>query len=213
MAEPHPDDLQLLAFVEDDLATGERDDVASHVRSCPACAATVDELTRAREALRTAPVLELPRDARKRISADLDARPPARRSYVSTMRLITILAPVAVVVAVVTAVLSLDGPGGRDDAGGGQGAAVAEESAGERDTAEGGGAAPEFEAETGGQQLSGSPLTSVQGPPRAVAAALRAEGFDARVVGRTVVVRGAAPEAVRRALAGRGRGPVTVVLE
>ena len=118
MAEPHPDEVQLLAFVERDLATGEHDDVANHLRSCPACAGTVGELASARAALRAAPILDLPRDARNRISAGLDTRPPARRAYVSPMRLVTILAPAAVVVAVVAAVASLDGPGGRGDADG-----------------------------------------------------------------------------------------------
>ena len=78
MAEPHPDDVQLLAFVEGDLATGEHDDLASHLRSCPACAGTVGDVASARDVLRAAPILELPRAARNRISAGPDAPPPAR---------------------------------------------------------------------------------------------------------------------------------------
>ncbi len=53
---------------------------------------------------------------------------------------------------------------------------------------------------------------SVEGPPREVARLLRRQGFDARVVDSTVLVRDAEAEEVRRALVGRPAGPVPVIV-
>ncbi len=69
------------------------------------------------------------------------------------------------------------------------------------------------EAGGGAEALTRPAVAQVVGPPRDVAALLRARGFDARVVDRTVLVRGASANEVTRALAGRPRGEVDVVTE
>ena len=87
---------------------------------------------------------------------------------------------------------------------GGDQAGSAAEGAGQTAAEDSGGgeAAPEAPAE--------EPVASVGGTPRTVAQALRRDGFDARVAGTRVIVRGADAEAVQESLAGRNRGSVEV---
>ena len=232
MTGPHPHDLELLDYVEDELPNARRREVGAHVESCATCEATVGELDAARAALRAAPTLELPADGRERIRAALADSDGGRRSTPSPLRLVALLAPVAVLAAVVAGVVTMADFGGDDAGGGGEAAMVeAEEDAASRGT-EGAGAedpdagagevgdsAPGDAAETppttGAQAplSAAGPVASVGGPAEEVAAILRDRGFDARAEGDNVVVRNARPRAVVQALVNRPRGPVAVAVE
>ncbi len=63
----HPDDGLILAFLEEELATGEEAEIRAHLAACAACGAEVDGLKRALE--RSARALTL-----------LDAEPPTREA-------------------------------------------------------------------------------------------------------------------------------------
>ena len=71
MPERHPDDHDLLAYVEDDLADAERDAVRRHLEPCPRCAAQVAEREAGRALLQAAPTLELAPQRRAEILAGL----------------------------------------------------------------------------------------------------------------------------------------------
>lgn len=215
MAEKHPDELELLSYVEEELPARDRQVVTEHLVACRSCADEVRRLETGRAALRTAPLLELAPERREEILASLPERRdpwgflrPARRVFV-------IAAPAAaaavLVLVFVLAATQLEG-GGDDD----ESAAVAEDS--------GGDAAGAFEtesatqgAEDGAQAETGTPaleargdlLRSVRGPAAAVVRLLAGEGIPAEVVEGDVVATG--PEAdVRAALADRPGGGVDV---
>lgn len=213
MAGTHPDELNLLSYVEGELRDSEHDSVATHVRACPECSSHVRELEAARDVLRAAPPLELPAH---RASLDLPARPEERRVYVSPLRFVTVLAPVAAVIAVVVALTGLptrdDAENGasRDAGGGALPTAPAE--------AESGAAAGEDSStlssgEPGGSSGARQLVARVQGPPGRVARVLRRHGYEVFVVDRSVVVRNAKPAEVRRALADERRGRVEVAVD
>jgi putative zinc finger protein len=220
----HPEDLELLAYVDDELPGDRRRALAEHLDACKACAETVSKLEAGRDALRAAPLMKLPPTMRERMSMTLDRfgperRQPVRRTYVSPMRLVTILAPVAIVVALIVTIADLTGNGGSEREAGGDAAAQAEREEG----AERGGATPtetraapestEDEAAPASGATALAAVSRVAGPPRAIAAALRRRGLDASVEGpRLVVVRGATDADVRAALAGRPAGRVRVAL-
>ena len=131
--------------------------------------------------------------------------------------------------AALVAALALAGCGGGDDGGGGGGGegggggdagagAEAQTStlgfppetapaAEERKADEGGG------EESDGSALAGAVVAMVQGPPSDVAAFLESRGYDARVADGRVIVRGADPADVDRALTGRPRGSVEVLVQ
>ena len=200
MTGTHPDELDLLSYVEGDLGGAARDSVIQHVATCPDCGTRVRELESAREVLRAASPLEFPRD---QAALELPPRPEERRVYVSPMRLATVLAPVAAVVALVIGLANL--PSGGDDAGGGAGDAAMEA---ERDAA--GGAAEEGAAT---DIATERPVAAVRGPAPEVAALLRREGFAARVASSNrVVVTDAAAAEVIRALQSRPGGRVEVIV-
>lgn len=214
MSELHPSELELLAHVEGELEEAERERVTAHVVGCSTCAGTVAELEAARAALRSSPLLEPPPELRRRLSDDLDLHTPPRRVYVSSMRLVTLLAPVAIVFALVAAVAALQRAGGGDEMGGGGGGEAARTTAAQgSDDAGGGAGEPTTEGAAEGAEGAATPLLSVAGPPGEVVARLRARGLDARLEDGRVVVRGGPPSAVRRALAGRPSGDVDVLLE
>jgi hypothetical protein len=193
----HPDELDLLAYVEEELPTLERGVVAQHVGRCSECWARIRELETARAALRESPELELPTRRRDRVLAGLRAKEPERRTHVSPRRLVTILAPVAVVLAVIGAIVSLEGGG--DD--GGSGGEAAQTDAGAAEEGGGADAAPTFRVQ----------LRRVAGPPRRVAEILRMRGYNAVVEGNSVVVGEA--RGIRRALADQPDGPIPVYVE
>lgn len=195
VSETHPDEIQLLDYVEGDLDTASRGVVEAHLAGCAECAEQIARLEAGREALRAAPMLEAPAGLLGELPEQ--AR-PARRSF-SPGRVIAVLAPVAAIAGVV-AIVATTNPkeGGGDEAGA---RAVAAETA---QAQEGGGQelAPAFDAAV---------VRSVAGPARDVLQVLLAKGFDARRLDGRVEVRGATPERVETALEDRPNGPVEVV--
>jgi hypothetical protein len=196
----HPEEVELLELVEDDLPAERRSAVSAHVAGCAHCAEAVRLLEAGKAALREAPRVELAPEQREAIVAGLPRRPARRRRFAG--RAIAVLAPVAAVVALAVTLASLDlGTGGGAEQGGEAAPAAREEAA----TAEAG-----AEEDTSATSLQARTL--VAGPAAEVAELLRDRGFDARVVGDHVEVRNADPEAVERALADRRPGAVRVVV-
>ena len=217
MAGTHPEDVELLAYVDEDLDAARTGEIAAHMRTCATCASQVRDLAAARDALRAAPLLHLPAKRRSRIMAGLPAPDqPARPRSRRLLALVTVLLAAAAVLAVVaaqengptvggeaeraaeqapsqTGETGRDGPGDTGRAGTGE--------AGRADQR----AAPEA-------ALSGAPpVARVDAPPNRVAKFLREQGYDARVVGRSVEVRTKRRTAVKRLLTGRfARGDVAV---
>jgi hypothetical protein len=200
----HPNELDLLAYVEEDLPEPRKAAVAEHVVGCQACADSVRQLETARQVLRSAPLLELPAGTRAAVLAGLPARAPKRRLRWRPGVVAPALAAAAVLAVVTGVVLTVDWSG-RDQ----EEAAEFAPSPAAPATSEGDAGAEAGGAEDDKRALS-SALRSVQGPPREVALYLRSQGFDARVVDSTVRVRNADPDAVMRALADRPDGPVVV---
>jgi anti-sigma factor RsiW len=202
----HPDELDLLAFVEEELPEPSKGAVAEHVAACAVCAESVRRLETARSALRSAPLLELPGERRAAALAALPER-SVRRGWSWRPRLVAPVLAGAAVAAIVVGVV-LTGDFDREEGGEAAQVATVSEEAGED---AGGEAAPETApATTDMRALSGDAVASVEGPPQEVARLLRRQGFDARVVDSGVEVRDAEREEVRRALVGRPAGPVPV---
>jgi anti-sigma factor RsiW len=206
----HPGDLELLEFVEEELTEPRKAAVAEHVAACSRCAEAVRQLETARYALRSAPLLELPDETREAALAALPER-SVRRGWSWRPRLVVpAIAATAAVTAVVAAVV-LTADFDRDE--GSQAAEVATLSEAAGQDAAGAGAPEESATETDmSRALLDNAAASVEGPPREVARLLRRQGFDARVVESTVLVRDAEAEEVRRALVGRPAGPVPVIV-
>lgn len=210
MDNAHPDELELLAHVDERDRSGRARAVADHVAECEACARAVRDLQAARTALRAAPRLELPAARRAAVSSALAKHPRRRRSRVTPARLAALVAPVAAVAAVIVAVDAVrDGDG---DVAGGDAASPAELRPVEEGAGAGETAAPEAEASAGASAVSG-PIASVAGPPADVLRALRDDGLTARLSGGRVIVSDASANQVLDALRGRRRGRVPVVLE
>jgi hypothetical protein len=214
MAEKHPDELELLSYVEEDLPADARRDVVEHLVACRACAESVRRLETGRDALRAAPLLEPPEDVRQEALAGLPERRDPWRPFRPVRRAILVAAPVAAAAAFVGVFVfaAVQLGGGEDDAdSGGEAAQVAEDAGGGSDAAETGRAE---EADTSPQalQTKGPPVVSVAGPPAEVVRVLRREGVAAEVVDGAVVADSRAGE-VTAALASRPSGPVEVYLE
>ncbi len=183
MAERHPDELDLLDLVEDELPRAAQASVAAHVEECAECAEAVRRLRAGRGALHASGVLQLSDRARDGITEAIDgeaAARPRRARYWEPRRLGLVVALTLVLVASAVAVAQWGGVGDEERRGD---AALeqADDGAGSDDADAGGG---EESAATAVPESM-----RVAGPARAVAADLRAEGFDARVVGGEVVVR------------------------
>ena len=164
MAERHPEELDLLAYVEEELASDARQEVVEHLVACRACSDHVRRLEAGREALRAAPPLELSDERHEQILAALPVRRAPRRSWVPLRRVLVVAAPVAAAAALVggfVAVGTLGGGGGDEgDAAGVAAEAGADMGAQERSSAEGGGTiAPAMPL------LDATLVRSVQGPP------------------------------------------------
>ena len=93
MTEKHPDELELLSFVEEELDGDARQEVVEHLVACRSCTDQVTRLETGRDALRAAPMLELSGDRRQDLLASLPDRPdpwrflrPAKRALVSGER-------------------------------------------------------------------------------------------------------------------------------
>jgi anti-sigma factor RsiW len=210
MAEKHPDELELLAYVEEELPADARRDVVEHLVACRACAESVRRLEAGRDALRTAPLLELPADVRQEAIAGLPERRDPWRPFRPVRRAILVAAPVAAAAAFVGVFFfaATQLGGGGDDADSGEAAQVAEDAGGGADAAETGRVE---DADTSAQALEtkGPPVVSVAGPPAEVVRTLRREGIDAEVVDGAVVADARSGE-VEAALADRPAGPVEV---
>ncbi|MGH3045187.1 MAG: anti-sigma factor family protein [Gaiellaceae bacterium] len=209
MAEKHPDEFELLSYVEEELATDARQDVAEHLVACRSCAEHVRRLETGRTALRAAPPLELSDERRARMLAALPERREPRSLTRPLKRFLVIAAPVAAAAALIGVVV-VNGPyGGSNDDGAGE-AAQAEEGGGQD--------AAEMEASTGAADqtapLSTTLVRNVAGPASAVVDLLAAEGISAEVNpdDGSVTAQGTAAD-VRAALEGRPGGIVAVYVK
>jgi anti-sigma factor RsiW len=204
MAEEHPDVLELLSFAEEQLDADERQEIAEHLVACRSCADQVRRLEVAREALRSAPLLELPGDRRQAILTSLPERRDPWRLFRPAKRALVIAAPVAAAAALV-GIFVLGGTqlnsAGDDDEAGGDAAAEAT-----MDQAEGGGqeSAPQL-------AIPGATLVrTVQGPPAEIVRLFEREGISARIEPSGAVIAEGNFGDVRAALAGRAAGDVPV---
>jgi hypothetical protein len=201
MAGIHPDEHALLAY-----ADGERDHaVAEHVADCAACAEQVRLLEAGRDALRSAPLLELGEERRRELISSLPERRERRAAFSRRLGPAAVAAAALVLVAGIVALATLaGGEGGGDEEGGGATPAL------ESDRAAGGG---DESAPTGTtpQTLSalGAPVRRVQGPVEEVIRLLQGQGIPAVRRDGSVVAVGDRDD-VRAALAGRPRGRVAV---
>jgi len=215
MAERHPDELDLLDLVEGELPRVAEASVSAHVEGCAECAATVRRLRAGRGALHASGVLQLSERGRDAITEAIDREAPIRprrARYWEPRRLGLVLAMTLVLVASVVAVAQWGGVGG--EAGGDAASELADDGGGGQES--GGGADDAATPAPGSaeQRTFAEPL--VAGPARAVAADLRADGFDARVVDGEVVVRidrSAEEQRLQDALAERPPGDVVVRVE
>jgi hypothetical protein len=213
MAEKHPDEFELLSYVEEELATDARQEVAEHLVACRSCAEQLRRLEAGRTALRAAPPLELSDERRARMLAALPERREPWTFKGPLKRVLVIAAPVAAAAALIGVVV-VNGPYGGDDAGDAGGEAAEdvsqlemgqaeEESAGE---GEGGGGAD-------ATVPAGTLVRNVAGPASAVVDLLAAEGISAEAnQDGSVTAQGTAAE-VRAALEGRPGGIVAVYVK
>ena len=209
MAEKHPDEFELLSYVEEELTTDARRDVAEHLVACRSCAEHIRQLEAGRAALRAAPPLELSDERRARMLAALPTRRQRRSLSEYVRRGFLIAAPVAVAAALATVVFTTDPQfGGGDDDEAGE--AV---DAGGGDAAEEG-AAPEMMS-TGAADATaaGTLVRNVAGPAETVVDLLAAEGISAVAnADGSVTAEGTAAD-VRTALEGRPGGIVAVYVK
>jgi hypothetical protein len=214
MAERHPEELDLLAYVEEELSSDERQEVVEHLVACRSCSDHVRRLEAGREALRSAPQLELSDEAHQRILTALPARQAPRRSWTPLRRVLVVAAPVAAAAALVggfVAVGTLSGGGDNEEGAAAQeGAAdMGGEAAQAPSAAEGG--TPTVV--TGARALSDDNLVrQVQGPPGEIVVVLGNSGITAAIQ-QGAVVADASAAAVREALAGRPDGTVPVYVK
>lgn len=202
MAGTHPDEHALLDYVD-----GERHPaVAEHVESCPACVERVRLLEAGREALRSAPLLELGEERRKAMIAALPERRDLWRPLRGRLGPAAAAAAALVLVAAVVALATLAGGGGgrSDDEGAGGGGAAPQ-------ALESGGGETRGTATTGTRATLdvGAPVRRVRGPVEEVVRLLRGHGIPAVRRDGSVVAVGDRDE-VLATLAGRPRGRVAV---
>ena len=185
MAGMHPEDVDLLAYVEDELDSARAGEIADHARTCAACAGQLRELQTARDALRASPVLHLPAERRDRLVAQLPAPRGMRRA---TPRRLFALVAALVAVAALLAVVATQQNGPRL---GGQ----AEDEAAEQ-TPPPAGEAERDAGPPGAALESAAPVAEVEGPPSRVVDFLEERGYAARVVDGSVEVRAKSRAAV-----------------
>jgi anti-sigma factor RsiW len=208
MAGMHPEELELLAYLEGELDDSRRAEVASHLEACDRCAQEVRSVEAGRAALRSAPMLELPSE---RLEATLTGLPPRAVTPPGVIRrALPIAAALAAVAALAGGAFVLGTIDGGDDE------SASAPAQGEASDASGGGeVAPTTGGATTDKRQSAEQLfeaANVAGSPATVARRLRRDGLDARAVDGRVIVRGATATEVRKALATLDTGPVRVVI-
>ena len=208
MAEKHPDEFELLSYVEEELAHDARQEVAEHLVACRSCAEHVRRLEAGRTVLRAAPPLELSDERRARMLAALPERREPWSFTRPLKRVLVIAAPVAAAAALIGVVV-VNAPYGSDsDDGAGEAA-----DAGGDAQAEG---AQEMMQSTGAAdqtQPAGTLVRNVAGPASTVVDLLEAEGIAAEAnADGSVTAQGNAAD-VRAALEGRPGGIVAVYVK
>jgi anti-sigma factor RsiW len=179
----HPEDVDLFDYVEGDLPERRRAELEVHFASCARCADNVARVQAGRDALRGAELLEFPAHRREAVLRELATQRarPRRFPLFSDKRLLAIPALAAGLAAVVVAISTTGGGQDNGSAGG---------------EAAGGGGMEEMAP----QDSAAGARLKAEGPAPALAASLRDEGLDARVVGDHVEVRNATRADVKRAL-------------
>ena len=207
MAGMHPEEVELLAYLEGELDDPRRAEVASHLEACERCAQEVRSVEAGRAALHSSPMLELPSERLEAMLTRLPSRVAAPAGLIR--RALPVAAALAAVAALAGGAFVLGTSGGGDEEGA---SGMAQDEA--SDAGGGGEAAPTEGASTETRQ-SAEPLLradSVAGSPATVARRLRSDGFDARAVDGRVIVRDATAAEVRKALETLDTGPVRVVV-
>lgn len=201
----HPNDVELLEYVEGDLDETAAATIRAHVAGCEDCARELAESERARKALHTSPPLRLPDGRLDAMLASLPRQEPRERdvrSFIESRRRLLLVATPAAAALVAVVIAFAVSPGGGDESGEAGEAVAAQTAAAEADESAGTATAP--------LEAAAAPVVRVQGPPRAIVRLLRAEGFTARRERGQVLVIGARPQQVRQALADRPRGDIPV---
>jgi putative zinc finger protein len=209
MAGMHPEELELLAYLEGELDDPRRGQVASHLETCERCTQELRAVEAGRVALRSAPMLELPAGRLETLLTPLPSQ--AATSPGRLRRVLPFAAALAAVAALAGGafVLGTSGGGGDDEGAGG----LAQDKA-----SDAGGGAEGAATTNGGSTVERQGVTSdlraarVAGSPASVARRLRRDGFDARAVNGKVIVRRATAAEVRKALETLGTGPVRVLV-
>lgn len=217
MAGMHPEELELLAYLEGELDDPRRGQVASHLETCDHCAQELRAVEAGRAALRSAPMLELPQERLEALLTRLPSRAATPPGLIR--RVLPVAAALAAVAALAGGAFVLGTSGGGDDES--SGVAQDEASSAGGGAAEGaattGGSTPEGQKGTATDHSEGLAPTAlrvarVAGSPASVARRLRSEGFNARAVNGTVIVRSATAAEVRKALETLDTGPVRVLV-
>lgn len=207
MAGMHPEEVELLAYLEGELDDPRRAEVASHLESCDRCAHEVRSVEAGRAALHSSPMLELPSERLEAMLTRLPSRAAAPPGLIR--RALPVAAALAAVAALAGGAFVLGTIDGGDDE------SASAPAQGEASDAGGGGEAAPTEGASTEKGQSAGPLLradSVAGSPATVARRLRSDGFDARAVDGRVIVRGATAAEVRKALEALDTGPVRVVV-
>ena len=212
MAEKHPNEIELLSFVEEDLGADARRDVAEHLVACRTCADQIRRLETGREALRSAPSLELPDERRDQILASLPEQPDPWRRFRPVKRALVIAAPVAATAAV--AALFVVGVTRARRRRGRRRRRCASPAAAEESARDDGGldqtTAPAEAAPLATPPEGTTFVQFAQGPPAEIVRLLAGEGIEAEVEPGGGVIAEARAGEVRAALAGRATGDVPV---
>jgi hypothetical protein len=120
MSREHLSEIELMELVEGDPGEGEEASSRAHVAACRECAESLAGLEHGRAALRAAPMLELPEPRFRELLDALPAQerePSGRRSALARpRRWLVVLAPAAAVVVAVVLAVSLNEPGGDQEA-------------------------------------------------------------------------------------------------
>ena len=212
MAEKHPNELELLSFVEEELDADARGDVAEHLVACRACTDQVRRLEAASAALREAPLLELPDERRDEILRALPERSDPWRLFRPVKRALVTAAPVAAAAALVAVFVvgAIQLGGGGDDDDSGEAVEVAEDAGGGADATRSAELEEAAPAVTSAAPVGTTFVLSTLGPPADIVRLLGDAGIEAEVEPGGGVIADARAGEVREALTGRATGGVPV---